>query len=278
MSYVHEQIDYSATRSAAGLLARGLSDSQVMNALHDLGYTIYGYRTWWSLVDYAGFTVLPTSSRSVLLDELVQTTVRISALRVLENELGIEQMRSDILSILDDIRTTSTRTRPFLVFAHILCPHPPYVFRADGSRPSLIESALGRLESRDAYVAQLRFVSGAILQAIREAVSRDDPLIILQADHGSGLIFGNDLMDSASPSDAFLRAQFGILNALRIPQGLNVELYDNMSPVNTFRSVLNALYGRTAFPLLPDRSYFTKETEPWAFTDVTSVVSEDSAR
>jgi hypothetical protein len=45
-----------------------------------------------------------------------------------------------------------------------------------------------------------------------------------------------------------------ILNAYSVPGGAPA-LYPSISPVNSFRVILNARFGES-LPLLPDRSYF----------------------
>jgi hypothetical protein len=48
-------------------------------------------------------------------------------------------------------------------------------------------------------------------------------------------------------------------------------LYPGISPVNTFRVILNT-YFSAALPLLDDRSYFSRMTRPYDFIDVTERV------
>ena len=79
------------------------------------------------------------------------------------------------------------------------------------------------------------------------------PIIIIQADEGPYPKNYNhkNLLELSSEA---LKQKFGILNALYLPDIPNTALYEDMSPVNTFRIVLDHYFGAD-FRLLPDREY-----------------------
>jgi hypothetical protein len=62
-----------------------------------------------------------------------------------------------------------------------------------------------------------------------------------------------------------------ILNAYYLPGGKSAGLYPTISPVNSFRYVLNHYFG-TKFPLLPDTCYYSTYQRPYRFEDVTARV------
>lgn len=51
-----------------------------------------------------------------------------------------------------------------------------------------------------------------------------------------------------------------ILNAYYIPNNVNLFLYETITPVNTFRIILNNYFGQN-LPLLEDKSYFVPTLE-----------------
>lgn len=53
-------------------------------------------------------------------------------------------------------------------------------------------------------------------------------------------------------------------------------LYGSISPVNSFRVVLNTVFG-AQLPLLPDRSFYSTWPELYRFIDVTGIVRGDAA-
>ena len=62
-----------------------------------------------------------------------------------------------------------------------------------------------------------------------------------------------------------------ILNAYYFPGRRYEALYDRISPVNSFRVVLNTFFAAN-LELLPDRSFFSTWAEPYHFIDVTDDV------
>ncbi len=59
-----------------------------------------------------------------------------------------------------------------------------------------------------------------------------------------------------------------ILNAYHLPGGGGGALYPEITPVNTFRVILNAYLGDSS-PLLEDRSFYSTWPHPYDFRDVT---------
>lgn len=180
------------------------------------------------------------------------------------------------LERLPDLAASDT---PLLVLAHVLCPHPPFVFAADGSRPALPIPpenfftdgvfTRSREEYAAGYGAQLAFLNArleaAIDRILREA--RRPTIIVLQGDHGPGAGWAPNDVGATD-----LRERFAILNAYRFPDGDQPRLHPDITPVNTFRVILNRV-GGADLPLLEDRSFYATWKEPYAFVDVTARVT-----
>ena len=99
------------------------------------------------------------------------------------------------------------------------------------------------------------------------ANSSEPPVIILQSDHGSGVGLSTE---SAAETD--MHERMSILNAYYLPDRKgDSPLYQSISPVNSFRVVLNT-YFDAGLELLPDRSYYSTWSEPFKFIDVTDKV------
>jgi hypothetical protein len=63
-----------------------------------------------------------------------------------------------------------------------------------------------------------------------------------------------------------VRERYSIFNAYYLPGDTPADaLYDSISPVNTFRVVLNRYLG-THYPLLKDESFYTPFLKPYQFT------------
>jgi hypothetical protein len=172
--------------------------------------------------------------------------------------------RSHTLFAFDRLVEAGDRPGPTFVFAHILVPHPPYVFDVDGTLPTAEERE--ERPGTEEYVRQLQWTNHRVLSAIDELLdvsAGEEPVIILQADEGPfPLRFARDEHGfawlEASPEE--LQQKFGILNAYHLPgvEPADLGFYDRISPVNAFRIVFNAYFGAD-LPLLRDTVYLSPD-------------------
>lgn len=167
-------------------------------------------------------------------------------------------LREHTLYAMDTLDDVTELPGPKYVFAHLLVPHDPYVFNADGSFTGRAQVAeLGREES---YRRQLQYANARMLATIDRIVANDpDAVVMLQGDEGPfPRRYAADewRFDWRDATDAELEEKFGILFAMRVPDAdLRAEgLHDAITPVNAFRIIFNARFG-TDLPMLPDRSW-----------------------
>lgn len=169
---------------------------------------------------------------------------------------------------------------PTFTFSHIFAPHPPYVFyrdgkiRGDGGRegyPSgmslMKDKEIENLKTaqitwvNEAYIEQLIWVNKVVEGVVRDILSRSsiEPIIIVQSDHGPHNSLGKPLpSDNTNANPQIIIERSGILNAYYLPNRCSSGLYPSISPVNSFRVVLNSCFG-TDFDLLEDRSYWVED-------------------
>jgi hypothetical protein len=149
--------------------------------------------------------------------------------------------------LLDKLPTIPTIAGPKLVFVHVLVPHQPYIFQPDGSLQmdeNFYRTAGGPINAdyyQKGYTNQIQFINTRMLDILQKIISQSTvkPIIIVQGDHG--------VKD-------FNRAS--ILDAYYLPGGVENKLYPTISPVNTFRIILNNYFGEH-YGLLNDTSYDT---------------------
>ena len=153
----------------------------------------------------------------------------------------IERKAARTNLILDLLPEIPQLAGPKFVYAHIINPHPPYVFNADGS---INENAEDTPES-EGYPAQLAYLEPRILDVIEQILAQSDepPIIIVEGDHA----FGKQYVTSN-------------LLALYLPDGGDVGLDDHMTLVNLFPTIFNT-YFCTDIEYLPDESY--THTKNW---------------
>ena len=160
--------------------------------------------------------------------------------------------RDRIRFTFDELERLAAEPGPKYVYAHIVSPHDPFVFGAEGQAvESPIAGSAGAGWEQQAYADQARYVSRRALEMLQVVVSESEqpPVILLQADHGPGW---------NSPA-----GRMGILNAYLFPGAFQVVEKD-LSPVNSFRVMFNAVFS-TSFVLLPDISYFSLYQAPYDF-------------
>jgi hypothetical protein len=118
------------------------------------------------------------------------------------------------------------------------------------------------------YRAQLQYLNTLVIPALEDILRRSErpPVILLQADHGPGAYF---VWDSAE--DSLLPERMSMLNAYYFPDRDYTALDPAISPVNSFRVVLDTFFGET-LPRLPDRSFFSSWDRPLDLIEVTDQV------
>jgi hypothetical protein len=179
--------------------------------------------------------------------------------------------------------TALDSSTPTFVLAHYMCPHPPFVLGEVRGNPNIARSIndgadmVGEgLLTREEYVwnyrEQVRIFSQMVLEKI-ELILKDSQrpkIIILQGDHGPASLLG-----ARVPSRESLDERHSILNAYLFP-GENDQLYPSISPVNTFRILLNSYFG-TRLPLLEDMSLYSIYKRPYDLKN-SAEVEADQAR
>jgi hypothetical protein len=140
---------------------------------------------------------------------------------------------------IDQLETVPYMPGPKFVFAHINIPHEPYIFAENG------EFVPNQTDPIQGYRQQIAYVNSRLLSIVDIILAQSDqpPVILIQGDHGS-----------VEAVNDFRRMQ--ILSAYYLPdEGLDL-LYPTISPVNTFRLILDTYFGRE-MDLLPDISYYS---------------------
>lgn len=178
-----------------------------------------------------------------------------------------EAHRQRVLFTLDHLADYAGANGDYFVFAHVISPHVPFVFDADGNPlPStdpytLLDAHGGDPANIGLYADQLHYLNTRVLAAVDSILqhSSTPPIIILQGDHGSKVYSEPD-----PPLEIMMRLYLPMLNAI-LADG--VDFYPGMTPVNTFRMILNSRFGGQ-LALQPDISYLLEQVEgTWEFVD-----------
>lgn len=215
---------------------------------------------------YKEFCLLAFIAQNDLITFLIDTTI-LNRLKALKINLKYSY-KEHLLTTFVKLAKVPQLKGPKFIFAHIMCPHPPYILGTDDEEIKLVPMEPFELQ-RPKYLKQLKALNTEVEILIDEILSKSKtpPIIILQGDHGSRL-FCKD-----TETIECLKSSFSILNAYYFPNGGDKLLYDSISPVNTFRVIFNSYFG-SDYELLIDQcfqSYFLKDG-PYKFIDVTDCV------
>ena len=171
----------------------------------------------------AGFNP-PAESEASDLQDLLDLTPR---------QLRYEQ----VLHAFDALEMIPDLPGPKFVYAHIVSPHPPYVFTEAGH---FVESPG---DPYDDYIQQLKFVNRRVVDIVRGILDRSEtpPIIIIQGDHAGSEV-------------EWTPQRVRILNAYYLPEPARGQVYSRITPINTFRLIFGSVFG-LAYDLVEDRSF-----------------------
>ncbi|MEX2599368.1 MAG: hypothetical protein WD533_06900 [Dehalococcoidia bacterium] len=194
------------------------------------------------------------------------------------NDVAREQCHRALYAF-EQLKEMPSTEGPKFVFVHLLIPHPPFVFAADGEviedPPAFYYWDAVTDEEVDVLkqskVEQIKYTNTRLQESIEHILEASDqpPIIILQSDEGPWTHeYQHSPREEWTPET--FRTRHGIINAYHFP-GVDAEaaLYPSITPVNTFRVIFNE-YFNADLPLLEDRAYMSaSDDDVYNFIDVT---------
>ncbi len=265
------------TRTRAGM-SNFIKSSKTRQLLEDLGYRTVAYETGfkWTEIGDADLYLSPSSITGNLYDisgglnkfesMLISTSggrfvFDIASLlpKYIQQKLDYPNQihRERVLFVLDSLEKLPSIPGPKFVFAHIVSPHPPYVFGPDGQ---ILEKEGKEIEG---YRDQIIYLNSRLIPILKNIIANSEvpPIIIIQGDHGAVYTANEKRM--------------AILNAYYLPGGGSSYLYEHITPVNTFRIIFNH-YFNADLELLDDTSYYSEYYKPYLYTIIDDSRSECS--
>lgn len=275
IDYLSDKLGPGSTGTAVPALL--IRNNKAIAFLRSRGYEIVHFKSGWSGTDRNEFADVEIEYGPG--DEFVNMLVETTALRSFQPQLGMVKTRARerILSIFGGLKKIPERQRPTFTFAHLVPPHPPYFFGANGEeveRPKLQMAGMVWTQKQK-YLDQVVFVNNQMKSVIESILAKSEkpPIIIIQGDHGSASSFYTDKSGGwLRPTPRQLRERMRVLNAFYLPGGDYSILRPDITPVNSFRLVFNRFLDADFKPR-KDISYYSNYMSPYVFTDVTKVVS-----
>jgi len=159
----------------------------------------------------------------------------------------LQRNESNYQQLLKEL--SSDNDSPKFVYAHLMLPHEPFYLKADGSLTDDYGVIFDTLDKRKGYIEQVLY-SNKLLEKLIDASASDgkrERVIIIEGDHGYRFY-----------DQANLLKEFPNLNVYYFSDHDYNMLYDGISPVNSFRVILNK-YFCYELGMVKDTSFYLKK-------------------
>lgn len=159
---------------------------------------------------------------------------------------------------------SSTQKQPQFTFAHVLVPHDPYIFDAQGNTPTYDPNRTDNgADETTKYTNQVTYLNTQIKDLISTIRAKDpNAVIVMQSDEGPypkqfrGTLTPGHYYDPINLPTAQMRQKFGVLASYYLPATATTQpLATNINAsVNAFRYVLQNYLGYN-LQSLPDCNF-----------------------
>lgn len=250
-----------------------LRNSRVGAILQGIGYRYIHLGSWYGPTSGSDIadSVLHPAAQATFTDALLSRSI-FSLTRTTPQAADLARDAAEYQwSALD---TIATEPGPKYVMAHVLLPHPPYIYLADGT------FAPGEAT----FESQLEYTNGRIqdfVESLLAVPELERPIIVLQADEGpfpERYERQGGGFDWTTATDEELVTKFGILNAMYLPGPGGAEpLPDPMTAGSTYVELLRRYFGATIDDL-PNATYALQGDRTYDLIDITERLEQAEAR
>lgn len=295
MDYLDNLVELDENSRSPTPLYLLLQQPRAIKLLQDYGYGYVHIGSWF---EGTGGSRLPTLNKpmsrlnefeyaflkSTMLGDLtpyIDGTISVGDMA--ENMLGWNKYgyaANLVYKGITELNNLEQYPQPFVCFAHIVCPHAPYVFDKDGNQPA------DGLSTEDAYIGQLQYFNKLLLDTVDELLLLDpQPVIIIQADEGlvhrldcpkrevGGLV--QWVTNGDQTKEERVSGRQSILSAVYYPftkliggEFNPIDVWS--SPVNMFPVIFNELLGAN-IPLNDDHYYYRPDRDRYfAWSELSS--------
>lgn len=258
MNYIDALMDIDPDSWDVSPLNQLIQENVLCRSLREIGYYYIIFENAW---EASSRSQCADSVRGYAkIDELDSILLQTTALRPLAIRQIAEDRRKTQLFILEELGEIAKLNQPTFTFAHVILPHPPFIFDREGNWPQntpadvdlWLDDAI--MEGTEALMLdQIIFTTNKVKDSIQAILqnSSTPPIIIVQSDHGPYTQVKWEL------TERFLRERMPILNAYYLPEDGIRALYPSISPVNSFRLILN-YYFDAQLEYLQDKHYYAE--------------------
>ncbi len=289
MKYMNYLTDELGETSTNRLPLKDLTrKNDVVPKFQSLGYKYVNISSGWGWTSKSPYSDIEIEGESsneskvlgIKLDEFALVYLQTTALKPLISSTLKEGLATDIIDAFERTQKVAKIEEPTLTFTHINSPHPPYLFDRNGLVEGQTELELlhDGYSDRKGFADQTHYINGLTLKMIEDILNTSDkpPIIILASDHGPASMLERKDFEETNTAKLDIdgiKERMGILNAYYFPDKNYAKLYQNITPVNSFRVILSQYFGQD-LELLPDKSYFSdNKKNEYRMTDVTEIVN-----
>lgn len=239
LNFIDQLINATDLQQTDTLLEQLAKNNLVVKTLKANGYTYINVGSRWSLTGKNPNADISYSYEG--LSHFNALLVESTILRAYNSPARVFDF--DIVKEIPEIQRS-----PKFVFAHMPVPHVPFIYDREGNVLPAEE-----WYNFDNYLGQLLFINKKleeIISSILEKTKRP-VVILLQSDHGFRFCgkVSSPLTDCARVDGK------NNLAAYYFSDGDYSDLYEGITPVNSFRVIFNK-YLKTNYSMLPDRTDF----------------------
>lgn len=253
------------------------SNNMVIKNFKDMNYKIITFNTF-SLTHYENKLsdkIFCDRHISLLDNKMIDVLARTSIFGYYVERWAEAELRQVTLCAFDEFGNAGkVFDEPVFVWAHVMLPHPPWIFGPNGEeitpgKPLLITD---NPEFRDAgwepklqYTQQVEFANKKTTEVIEKILENNqNSIIIVQGDHGTAWDLN---WKEPTRDDAWQRLRN--FDAIYFPDEVKRDiLSDDRTLVNTFRTVFNEYYG-SEYEILENKLYWGWNEKPYNFKEMT---------
>jgi len=255
MKYVNDLVKKLGIASQnKEVLIRMSQNSIVARTLKSIGYQFINYGSGYGPTrfnPYADINMMHLSKINEFSILLLRTTL----LKAFYEHKTLYKKKFLVPLIFSMLSKNIKANSPKFVIAHFLSPHPPFLFHPN---KNIIPQNAGNLFSWNSdkdYINEIRYLNRKVINFVNNVLTNSTipPIIIIQGDHGS-------FMENPNKDRNFIRSS--IFNAYYIPDKCKNNLYNEITPVNTFKVVFNCLF-KLNLKFDEDKHYWSSQVNPY---------------
>jgi hypothetical protein len=262
---------------------------EIGHQFKSMGYKYVAIGSQWSWAESSPLADIEVKAKNhadsevlnIELSEFALVYMQTTAVKPLISTELRKNFLSRVLGAFEKTEEVSKISEPTLSFTHILSPHPPYLFDSNGiirgkTKLQLLNEGFSH---RDKFKEQTIYVNKLALDLVDKILKNSEkpPIIMLASDHGPATDLGISGFKETDPkkfNKKGIRNRISILSTYYFPDQDYSMLYPEISPVNSFRVVLNKYFNEN-LKLLEDRSYLSDNGDnQYLMHDVTDIVKE----